>query len=180
MDKWYSRQCTRYQPDIWIINPNNSNINCLIFLSALRLDNNELKDINGLVSSQKNLKWLNVSTNQIQVGRQKLILNHISTSFSILVVRSCVHPQIAGVAGYSQQQDRQDWQLLLPQWWLQPPNIRRQFQQHRRDPRHDSPARVEEHLPQQQPDQPDCRGELQVSDKPDQGGATEQQSCDAR
>ena len=41
---------------------------CFI-LSALRLDNNELKDINGLVSSQKNLKWLNVSTNQIQVRR---------------------------------------------------------------------------------------------------------------
>lgn len=39
-------------------------------LSALRLDNNELKDINGLVSSQKNLKWLNVSTNQIQVNKR--------------------------------------------------------------------------------------------------------------
>merc|ERR1719150_1462179 len=35
-------------------------------LRALRLDNNELKDINGLVSSQKNLKWLNVSTNHLQ------------------------------------------------------------------------------------------------------------------
>ena len=34
-------------------------------LRALRLDNNELKDINGLVSSQKSLKWLNVSTNYL-------------------------------------------------------------------------------------------------------------------
>ena len=38
----------------------------LTSLRALRLDNNKLTDINGLVSSQKNLKWLNVSTNLIQ------------------------------------------------------------------------------------------------------------------
>ena len=35
-------------------------------LRALRLDNNQLKDINGLVSSQKNLRWLNVSANSLQ------------------------------------------------------------------------------------------------------------------
>ena len=35
-------------------------------LRALRLDNNRLKDINGLVASQKNLRWLNVSTNSLQ------------------------------------------------------------------------------------------------------------------
>ena len=75
-------------------------------------------------------------------------------------------------------QDRQDRELLLPHGRLQPPDIRRQLQQHRRDPRHDSPARVEEHLPQQQQDQQNSRGEFQVPDKPDQGGATEQQPCD--
>jgi len=35
-------------------------------LRALRLDNNLLKDINGLVSAQKNLRWLNVSANHLQ------------------------------------------------------------------------------------------------------------------
>ena len=106
-------------------------------------------------------------------------LIYSSTSFSISVVRSCLHPQVAGVAGHPQQQDRQDRELLLPQRWLQPPDIRRQLQQHRRDPRHDPPARLEEHLPQQQQDQQNSRGEFQVSGKSDQGGATEQQPCDA-
>ena len=32
-----------------------------------RLDNNKLVDLNGLVSSLDNLRWLNVSTNNLQV-----------------------------------------------------------------------------------------------------------------
>ena len=36
-------------------------------LRALRLDNNMLVDLNGLVSSLDNLRWLNVSTNNLQV-----------------------------------------------------------------------------------------------------------------
>ena len=35
-------------------------------LRALRLDNNMLVDLNGLVSSLDNLRWLNVSTNNLQ------------------------------------------------------------------------------------------------------------------
>ena len=35
-------------------------------LRALRLDNNQLQDMNGLVSSLKNLRWLNVSTNGLE------------------------------------------------------------------------------------------------------------------
>ena len=38
-------------------------------LRALRLDNNALKDINGLVASAANLRWLNVSANSLQ-GRK--------------------------------------------------------------------------------------------------------------
>jgi Leucine-rich repeat (LRR) protein len=38
----------------------------LVELRALRLDNNVLTDINGLVSSLDKLKWLNVSSNQLQ------------------------------------------------------------------------------------------------------------------
>ena len=34
-------------------------------LRALRLDNNRLVDLNGLVSSLNNLRWLNVSTNNL-------------------------------------------------------------------------------------------------------------------
>ena len=36
-------------------------------LRALRLDNNMLVDLNDLVSSLDNLRWLNVSTNNLQV-----------------------------------------------------------------------------------------------------------------
>merc|ERR1712123_537999 len=35
-------------------------------LRALRLDNNRLQDMNGIVSSLKNLRWLNVSTNGLE------------------------------------------------------------------------------------------------------------------
>jgi len=35
-------------------------------LRALRLDNNRLQDMNGIVSSLKNLRWLNVSTNELE------------------------------------------------------------------------------------------------------------------
>jgi len=35
-------------------------------LRALRLDNNMLQDMNGIVSSLKNLRWLNVSTNELE------------------------------------------------------------------------------------------------------------------
>ena len=55
-------------------------------LSALRLDNNELKDINGLVSSQKNLKWLNVSTNQIQVNKRLNIKIKLIRTESIITI----------------------------------------------------------------------------------------------
>ena len=41
-------------------------IDGLVELRALRLDNNALADINGLVSSLEKLKWLNVSSNRLQ------------------------------------------------------------------------------------------------------------------
>ena len=37
----------------------------LVKLQMLRLDNNLLKDINGLLTSQSELRWLNISTNQL-------------------------------------------------------------------------------------------------------------------
>ncbi len=38
----------------------------LLVLQALRLDDNQLEDINGLLMSQHHLQWLNVSHNQLQ------------------------------------------------------------------------------------------------------------------
>ncbi len=35
-------------------------------MQALRLDDNQLEDINGLLMSQHHLQWLNVSHNQLQ------------------------------------------------------------------------------------------------------------------
>ena len=35
-------------------------------LEALRLDNNQLTDINGLLTAQSELRWLNVSANKLQ------------------------------------------------------------------------------------------------------------------
>ena len=37
-----------------------------LFVQALRLDNNRLTDINGLLTTQNHLQWLNVSYNAIQ------------------------------------------------------------------------------------------------------------------
>ena len=56
-----------------IISPVFLNVeNCLLvqfmkYVSNTRLDNNKLVDLNGLVSSLDNLRWLNVSTNNLQV-----------------------------------------------------------------------------------------------------------------
>ena len=38
----------------------------LIELQTLRLDNNQLKDINGLLTAQSELRWLNISSNNLQ------------------------------------------------------------------------------------------------------------------
>ena len=39
-----------------------------------RLDNNKLVDLNGLVSSLDNLRWLNVSTNNLQVMMMLMLI----------------------------------------------------------------------------------------------------------
>ena len=43
------------------------------YVSNTRLDNNKLVDLNGLVSSLDNLRWLNVSTNNLQVAMMMMM-----------------------------------------------------------------------------------------------------------
>ena len=45
---------------------NHSVFNPLKELRMLRMDNNKLQDINGLLQAQADLQWLNVSANQLQ------------------------------------------------------------------------------------------------------------------
>ena len=45
---------------------NQSVFNPLEDLRMLRLDNNKLEDINGLLQAQSELQWLNVSANNLQ------------------------------------------------------------------------------------------------------------------
>jgi Leucine-rich repeat (LRR) protein len=43
-----------------------STFNSLLDLRMLRLDNNRLEDINGLLTAQTELRWLNISANKLQ------------------------------------------------------------------------------------------------------------------
>ena len=56
---------------IMIINDYICSLNQSVFLplkrlSALRLDDNALTDINGLLTAQTELRWLNISDNRLQ------------------------------------------------------------------------------------------------------------------
>ena len=67
-----------------------------------RLDNNKLVDLNGLVSSLDNLRWLNVSTNNLQVMKFDFLVRSLHYQFLVValsiykllpVVRLCLHPE---------------------------------------------------------------------------------------
>ena len=61
-------------------------------LQILRLDNNQLKDINGLLTAQSELRWLNVSSNHLQVCSNNsisLIVNFGGICEAVMVLQFC-------------------------------------------------------------------------------------------
>jgi Leucine-rich repeat (LRR) protein len=52
-----------------LTNLDQSSFNSITKLRMLRLDQNHLEDINGILAGQTELRWLNVSSNRLQVTR---------------------------------------------------------------------------------------------------------------